>query len=179
MKFTAAFLIYFLTYLHGHAQLDSIAITYNKYVVTNENREVMLVYDEYWKGWELPGVNFDGNKKLSQVHTLMEKEYGIKTKNLKFRGLYSYNNPGKKRVLLKPYYSLQLDKIVSSSNLVQWVSLEKALSLIPYPTMRFVLEKIYTNPNMIYGAAFQEYDYSIGATTECKWKILEDFYELN
>jgi len=162
--------------------LDSISITWTKYIILNDKNEVLLRYDNYYKAWELTGCGYDGPISFKNLMDTLADYLGIRYDTYRLGGVFTYTKPGRYRATVKPYFVVHFigytnGKCFSDSINTKWVSIEEANKMIPYPTMVMILNQLTKYPDTIWGGAFEEYNYI--PPTATKWKIIEAFYKLN
>ena len=166
----------------GQSRVDSINITWTKYIILNDQNKVLLRYDDSYKAWELTGCGYEGPISFKNLMDSVAQFLGIKYGRYKLGGVFSYTRPGRYRATVKPYYVVHFTgysngKTFSDTLNTKWVSVDEAKKIIPYPTMVMILNQLTKYPNNVWGGAFEEYNYDPPSAT--KWKVIEPFYKLN
>lgn len=161
---------------------DSISITWTKYIILNENNEVLLRYDARYKAWELTGCGYEGPISFKNLMDSVAVYLGIRYDSFRLGGLFSYVKPGRYRTTIKPYFVVRCTgytngKYFADTVHTRWMSIEEAKKAIPYPTMVQILEQLTRFPTTVWGASFEEY--TKGGTDEILWRVVEQFYPLN
>ena len=131
--------------------------SYFKLVVTNEKEEMLLV--QYKGIWELPGKKYIDTRTISQFTAFMSEELGVIHEDLRLRGLFSFYYNEAKNPILFNYYSSKYKSgtIIAPSDCtdIAWFSIEEALKIIPFETMRLVLGKMYKQKGYVWGASMR------------------------
>jgi hypothetical protein len=168
--------------LRAQNRADSISTTFSKFVVLNDKKQVLLVYSSYYKAWELPGTAYEGPITFNNLLDTCANYFGIKYKDAKLGGLFTYFKPSRYRATIKPYFVMRFigyahgNQFSDTAN-TKWFDVEKAKKIIPYPTMVLILDQLLKYKGDVWGAAFEEYNYDPPSGT--KWRIIEPFYKLN
>ena len=168
--------------VHAQTRADSISTTWAKYIFHNDQNEVLLVYDTYYKAWELPGCGYEGPISLNNLMDSLAYHYGITYDSMKLGGIFTYTNPGRYRTSIKPYFAVHFSGYINGNSFrnpkrMKWVGIEEAMKTIPYPTMKLILGQLTKSPRAVWGGAFEEYGYMPPDTLT--WKVVEPFYLLN
>ncbi|GAL72367.1 NUDIX hydrolase [Jejuia pallidilutea] len=111
----------------------------------------------------------------------MAKELGVEFDEFRLRGLFTFFYNDAKYPILFNYYS----GLYKSGDLevppgcidIAWFSLEEALKVIPFETMRLILRKMFEEKSYVWGASMHIQKSSELAVD--KVTINEDFYPLS
>jgi hypothetical protein len=162
----------------GRKQISN-AVVGLKVLIRNDKNEILLVYDDRRQAWEVPGSTHQGEATVRNVIDMVASEFGITYAGLRLGGLFTYHNPETGTTIVRPYYTAQVrgSKDVEKS---KWFSLAEAKKVIPYPASVQIIEKLSSEPEHVWGAAFEEYGYTSPMTdrSAVKFRVLEDFYVL-
>ncbi len=161
---------------------DSITTTWTKYLVMNDQQQILLRYDKSYKAWELEGTGYEGPITLRNLMDSVAIYLGFKYDSYKLGCIFTYQKPKRYRVTIKSVYVVHFTGYTNGTSFAdttrtKWFSLHEAKKIIPYPTMVLILEQLIKYPNTVWGGAFEEYNYNMPEGT--KWKIIEPFYKLN
>ena len=152
--------------------------SFMKLMIENEKGEVLLVK---WDGeWELPGEKFNKPESLTSFLDGMAASVGIKSNNYKLFGLYTQRWQGAGYLTLMHYYQasfLSGDLVVPEDCTdVAWFTKEKALEVIPYDNMKYMIRWNQEKPGKIASAAFERYKDKNDRTI---YKPIENWFSLN
>ena len=173
-------LIYFQ--ISSQTRADSVSITWTKYLVMNDQKQILLRHDKSYNAWELEGAGYEGPLTLKNLMDSVAIFLGFKYDTYKLGGIFTYQKPNRYRVTIKPVYVVHFTGYINNSSFTdtsstKWFSLQDAKKIIPYPTMVLIIEHLIQFPDIVWGGAFEEYNYN--SQDGIKWKIIEPFYKLN
>lgn len=171
--------------IYSQTKADSISSIFPKVLVINDKKQVLLYLDKRRNAYEVPSMGtIDGPISYSSYIDSTAKDMGIKYKNLKLGGLFTYIYPKEYSTFIRPYFVIKFTKYTNNIGLAdssyKWFSYKDAIKEIPYPASSLIVEKILHHPNVVWGATFEEYGYTNPVDkSKIKFKILEDFFKLN
>jgi len=171
---------FFLVILNSYnlsAQQNNFS--YFKLCVTNKKNEVLLV--KYNGIWELAGKKYVDPRTISEFSGFMADELGIKFKDLRLRGLFTfYYNKGTYPILFN-YYSAKYKsgqlKIPPGCTDIAWFPIKRAIKIIPFETMKAILTKMYQKKRYVWGASIRIFKKPNSLVNTIK--LEEDFYPLS
>jgi hypothetical protein len=171
--------------IYGQTAADSISMVFPKVLVINDQKQVLLYYDNRRQAYEVPSMGtLDGPISYTSYVDATAKDMGIEYKNLRMGGLFTYIYPIEYSTYIRPYFVIQFDGYTNdtglSDTLYKWFSYKEAIHEIPYPASSIIVEKILSNPKVVWGATFEEYGYTNPVDrSKIQFNILEDFFKLN
>lgn len=171
--------------LIAQTKADSISIIFPKVLVINDKKQVLLSYDSDRKAFEVPSMGtIDGPISYKSYIDTTAQNMGIKYKNLKLGGLFTYIFPKEYSTYIRPYFVVEFTGYSNGKSLAdssyKWFSYKDAIKEIPYPASSMITERIVLKPKTVWGATFEEYGYTNPVDkSKIKFKILEDFFKLN
>ncbi len=169
----------------AQTKADSISIVFPKVLVTNKQKQVLLVYDNRRKAYEVPSMGtIDGPISYSSYLDTTAKDMGIEYSTFRMGGLFTYIFPKEYSTYIRPYFVVKFTKYVDNKGLAdpayKWFSFKDAIQEIPYPASSMIVEKILFQPKVVWGGTFEEYGYTNPVDkSKIKFKVLEDFFKLN
>lgn len=130
-----------------------------------------------WNGaWEIPGTRYNIPSTIAAFADTLALEHGIKVDHKKLNGLFTFKYENRPALTIMQYYTAQYKsgklKVPESCEDIAWFTVKEALTIIPYPEMKLIVEKITGNPQKLWGAAVKK-------SGNNEVKFTEDFYELN
>jgi hypothetical protein len=163
---------------------DSISITFPKIIVKNKKNEILLIYDDNRKAYEVPGATFEGPVSFKAYVDTMAAEMGIQYATFTLGGIFIYKYPNRYRTVVRPYFIVDFtgyrDEKSFDQQRYKWFSVQDAVAEIPYPASAKIVEKVLKQPKTVWGAMFEEYGYTNPVDkSKIKFRILEDFYALH
>jgi len=187
MKRTIIFLFLFSKALTGFSQTkaDSISVTFPKILVINDKSEILLLFDNNRKAYEVPSIGLiEGPISFKSYIDTFVKQIGIAYKSFRLGGIFTYVFPDKYRTFIRPYFVVQLRDYINGQNIVdtsyKWFSLNNALKEIKYPASIKIVERIMKKRKQVWAATFEEYEYTNPVDiNKIKFRIIEDFSKLN
>lgn len=154
-------------------------LPYFKLCITNEKNEILLV--KYKGIWELAGKKYVDPRTISEFTSFMAEELGVTFKELRLRGLFTFYYNKAKYPVFYNYYSAKYKSgdltVPPGCTDIAWFSLEESLNIIPFETMRLILDKMFEQKNYVWGASMRihkEANSIINSVT-----MEEDFYPLS
>lgn len=171
--------------IYAQTAADSISIIFPKVLVVNDKKEVLLYYDKKRNAYEVPSMGtLDGPVSYTSYIDSTARDMGIKYKNLKLGGLFTYIFPNEYSTYVRPYFVITCTGYRDNKNLAdssyKWFPYKNGVREIPYPASAMIVEKILFNPGKVWGATFEEYGYTNPVDrSKIKFKLLEDFFKLN
>lgn len=171
--------------LFAQTKADSISIIFPKVLVIKDKKQVLLYYDNNRKSYEVPSMGtIDGPISYKSYIDSTAKDMGIKYKNFRLGGLFTYIFPKEYSTYIRPYFVVKFSAYSNGQALAdssyKWFSFEDAIKEIPYPASSKIVEKVLLQPKTVWGATFEEYGYTNPVDkSKIKFKILEDFFKLN
>ncbi len=162
----------------GQSQVVPANYSFFKLIVTNSKNEILLV--KWEDSWEIQGRKYKGNYSLHEFIESMGEGVGVKFKNLKLRGLFTFHFKGFTRPTLMHYYHALYKsgdlKIPESCSDIKWFSLADAMKVIEYEDMKAIMKQLKGN-DKVWGGALEITPKS--ENNERMFKKIDDFYELN
>ena len=170
---------------HSQTKADSISLTVPKILVLNEHQEVLLIFDNNRKAYEVPSIGvIQGPVSFKSYLDASAREFGITYVSYRLGGLFTYVFPDKYRTLIRPYFVIQITGYTSGRKLAnaayKWFPLREALQEIKYPASASITKKILDNPKAVWSATFEEYGYTNPVdVSKIKFRVVEDFSKIN
>lgn len=154
------------------AQQDNY--TFFKLIVSNKENKIMLVK---WNGyWEIPGTRYNIPSTVAAFVDTLAMEHGIMVEHKKLNGLFTFKYETRPALTIMQYYTAQYKsgklKTPESCEDIGWFTVKEALAIIPYQEMKRIVEKITSNPKILWGAAVKK-------SGNNEVDFTEEFYELN
>ena len=153
--------------------------SYFKLCVTNEKKEILLV--KYKGIWELAGKKYVDPRTISEFTSFMAEEMGVNFKELRLRGLFTFYYNKATNPILFNYYSAEYESgkltVPPGCTDIAWFSLEEALKIIPFETMRLVLDKMFEQESYVWGASMRIHKEANSIIN--KVTMEQDFYPLS
>ncbi len=156
-----------------------------KALFRNAKGEILLVFDERRQAWEVPGTSHEGNLTSRNLVDGVARDLGITCDDYQLGGLFTYHNPQTGATILRPYYTARFRDFLGGSafkdaHKTKWFSLAEAKKVIPYPASVLIVEKLLSEPERVWGGAFEESGYTSPMTDRgaVKFRITENFYPL-
>ncbi len=161
----------------GYSQQKNIS--YFKLCVTNEKKEILLV--KYKGIWELAGKKYVDTRTISEFTSFMAEEMGVNFKELRLRGLFTFYYNNATNPILFNYYSAEYESgkltVPPGCTDIAWFSLEEALKIIPFETMRLILDKMFEQESYVWGASMRIHKEANSIIN--KVTMEQDFYPLS
>lgn len=163
---------------------DSITVTFPKVIVKNKKKEILLIYDDNRKAYEVPGATFEGPISFKAYIDAMAAEMGIQYTTFALGGIFIYKYPNRYRTVVRPYFIVDFsgyrDDKAFDQRRYKWFSVQNAIDEIPYPASAKIVEKVMKQPKTVWGAMFEEYGYTNPVDkSKIMFRMLEDFYALH
>ena len=153
--------------------------SYFKLCVTNEKKEILLV--KYKGIWELAGKKYVDTRTISEFTSFMAEEMGVNFKELRLRGLFTFYYNEATNPILFNYYSAKYKSgdltVPPGCTDIAWFSLEEALNIIPFETMRLILDKMFEQESYVWGASMRIHKEANSIIN--KVTMEQDFYPLS
>ncbi|WP_299123889.1 hypothetical protein [uncultured Tenacibaculum sp.] len=125
-----------------------------KLVITNSSNEVLLV--KWRNDWEIQGRKFAGDFAMKEFVKSMAKSVGIKVKDIKLRGLFTFHFEGYHKPTLMHYYQASYVsgtiKPPPSCSDVAWVPIDQSLEKMAYKDMKAIMKRIFKDKSVWGGA---------------------------
>jgi len=183
------FFLFFFNFLispaFGQTKADSITVTAPKFLIRNQKGQILLVFDTNRQSWEVPGTQYAGPITFQNLADSIAKEFGVKYKNFKLAGLFTYHYPNRYRPIVRPYFSMTFTgfadgKDFRKTSRVQWFEPEKIEQVVFYPGSVMIVKKIVSEPKTVWAGAFEEYGYTNPMVDPklVKFRIVEPLYKL-
>jgi hypothetical protein len=177
IKFISIVLLIVLCSNKGYSQQKNIS--YFKLCVTNEKKEILLV--KYKGIWELAGKKYVDTRSISEFTSFMAEEMGVNFKELRLRGLFTFYYNNATNPILFNYYSAEYESgkltVPPGCTDIAWFSLEEALKIIPFETMRLILDKMFEQESYVWGASMRIHKEANSIVN--KVTLEQDFYPLS
>lgn len=177
IKFISIVLLIVLCSNKGYSQQKNIS--YFKLCVTNEKKEILLV--KYKGIWELAGKKYVDTRTISEFTSFMAEEMGVNFKELRLRGLFTFYYNNATNPILFNYYSAEYESgkltVPPGCTDIAWFSLEEALKIIPFETMRLILDKMFEQESYVWGASMRIHKEANSIIN--KVTMEQDFYPLS
>jgi len=177
IKYTLIVFIIVLGLTKSYAQQKNFS--YFKLCVTNEKNEILLV--KYKGIWELAGKKYVDPRTISEFTSFMAEELGVTFKELRLRGLFTFYYNKATNPILFNYYSAKYKSgkltVPPGCTDIAWFSLEGALKIIPFETMRLILDKMFEQESYVWGASMRIYKKA--GSIDNKVTLEEEFYPLS
>lgn len=163
---------------------DSISTTFPKMIVKNEKNEILLVYDDSRKAYEVPGTKYQGPISFKAYIETVAAEIGVQYSAFTLGGIFVYKYPNRYRTVVRPYFVVDFsgyrnDKTFDQQH-YKWFSIQDAVNEIPYPASAKIVEKVMKQSKTVWGATFEEYGYTNPIDkSKITFRVLEDFYALH
>jgi len=163
---------------------DSITVTFPKVIVKNKKKEILLIYDDNRKAYEVPGAMFEGPVSFKAYIDTLAAEMGIEYTSFTLGGMFSYKYPNRYRTVVRPYFIVEFsgyrDNKLFDQKRYKWFSIQNAINEIPYPASAQIVEKVMKQPEAVWGATFEEYGYTNPVDrSKIRFRVLEDFYVMH
>jgi len=150
-----------------------------KLLITNESNEFLLVK---WKGnWEVPGAEYGDSTVVKPINEFLDDlaaRLGIKIKQPKLAGLFTYYMNDRQYPMIFSYYAAKLDKQQLKPEPgveeVKWFPVSEGLKAVPYPNSSAIIKQVLSMPRTVWGGAFRVYP-----SQGWRYEIISDFYEMN
>lgn len=171
--------------LFAQTKADSISTVFPKVLLINDKGQVLLYFDNNRKSYEVPSMGtIDGPISYKSYIDSAAKDMGIKYKDFRLGGLFTYIFPKEYSTYIRPYFVVKFSEYSNGRFLAdtayKWFSFKDAIREIPYPASSKIVEKVLLQPKSVWGATFEEYGYTNPVDkSKIKFKILEDFFKLN
>lgn len=161
------------------AQQTPTVVNRFKLLVTNERNEFLLVK---WKGnWEVPGAEYGDSTIVKPINEFLDDlaaRLGIKIKQPKLAGLFTYYMNDRQYPMIFSYYAAKLDKGHLQPELgveeIKWFPASEGLKAIPYPNSSVIIKQVLSMPRTVWGGAFRVYP-----SQGWRYEVISDFYEMN
>lgn len=185
--FRQSLLIFFVgvaSLANAQTAADSITVTFPKVIVKNKKGEILLIFDNNRKAYEVPGATLEGPVSFKAYIEAMAAELGIDYTGFTLGGIFTYRYPNRYRTVVRPYFVVDFSGYRQGKALdaqrYKWFSAQDAVNEIPYPASAKIVEKITKQPKTVWGATFEEYGYTNPVDrTKITFHIVEDFYALH
>ncbi len=172
-------IVLFMVFVATKSYAQQKNFSYFKLCVTNEKNEILLV--KYNGIWELAGKKYVDTRSISEFTSFMAEEMGVNFKELRLRGLFTFYYNKATYPILFNYYSAQYDSgkltVPPGCTDIAWFSLEKALEIIPFETMRLILDKMFEQESYVWGASMRIHKEANSIIN--KVTMEQDFYPLS
>ena len=150
-----------------------------KLLITNESNEMLLVK---WKGnWEVPGAAYGDSTVVKPINEFLNDlatGLGIKIKQPKLAGLFTYYMNDRQYPMIFSYYTAKSHKVQLKPGPdieeVKWFPVSEGLKIVPYPNSVAIIRQVLSSPKTIWGGAFRVYP-----SQGWKYEIISDFYKMN
>ena len=157
------------------SQNKSDNYSFFKLFVTDDKNRILLVK---WEGdWEIAGERYNQNLSISTFLDKMGTDMGIKLRDKKLRGLFTFHYPNRPNPTLMHYYQATcvsgMLKTPPDCAEIKWFSVKDALQVIPYPAMKMIVEAMSGKPKAVFGGAFKP------SGDQRQVEVLEKIYELD
>ena len=167
------------------APTDVNAVVGVKALFRNEKGEIVLVFDDNRKAWEVPGTSHQGEATTKDLMNVLARDLGITYGDYQLGGLFTYHNPQRRTTIVRPYYMGRFRGYIDGKGFrdrekMKWFSFSEAKKIILYPASILIVGKLLREPTRVWGGAFEEYGYTSPMTDRgaVKFRIIEDFYRL-
>ncbi|WP_310393952.1 hypothetical protein [Hymenobacter sp.] len=171
--------------LYAQTIVDSISTTNPKFLVRNQKGQLLLVYDENRKAWEVPGLQYAGPISFQELADKAAQEFGIKYTKFSLGGLFTYHYPNRYKTIIRPYFTMVFagftnEDAFKKAGHFQWFNFNQIKDTIPYPASVMIVEKLVKKPKTLWAGAFEEYGYTNPITNPSviKFRIIEPIYKL-
>ena len=163
---------------------DSITITFPKIIVKNASQEILLVYDDNRKAYEVPGAMLEGPISFKAYIDTIAAEMGIQYFKFTLAGIFTYKYPNRYRTIVRPYFIVDFsgyrDDRAFDQRHYRWFSVQDAINEIPYPASARIVSKVMKEPLTVWSATFEEYGYTNPIDKKkITFRVLEEFYTLH
>lgn len=173
------FIVFFILFTSIKTYAQQKNFSYFKLCVTNEKKEILLV--KYKGIWELAGKKYVDPRTISEFTSFMAEEMGVNFKELRLRGLFTFYYNNATNPILFNYYSAQYEsgklRVPPGCTDIAWFSLDEALDIIPFDTMRLILNKMFEQESYVWGASMRIHKEANSIIN--KVTMEEDFYPLS
>lgn len=173
-------------YLLAQTPADSISSTSPKFLVYNEQKQVLLIYDKSRQAWEVPGSQYVGPISFKELVDQAAREFGITYDQIGLGGLFTYHYLTRYKTVIRPYFTMRFSNFINGKNFNQaaqykWVNIKDVRKTVFYPASVMIVEKIMQEPKTIWAAAFEEFGYTnpMVDASKVKFRVIEPFYKLN
>jgi len=174
----------------GQSRTDTGSLIAPKVLIINNDKEILLVYDKNRNAFEVPGTVISGPLPFTKAVDTILAEAGIigdSTSNhripqFEMGGLFTYVTPRRFGIILRPYLVVRLVNFTGTIKNpdYKWFSVKDAIDEIPYPASSLIVDRIFSDPNKVWAATFEEYGYTNPVDrSKVKFRVIEDFYQLN
>ena len=169
----------------AQTKADSISIIFPKVLLINDQKQVLLSFDNIRKAYEVPSMGtIDGPISYTSYVDAAAKDMGVTYKHLRLGGMFTYIFPKSYSTYIRPYFVIKFTGYISGTQLAdssyKWFSYKDAVKEIPYPASAMIVEKILSQPKIVWGASFEEYGYTNPVDrSKITFRILENFFKLN
>lgn len=169
----------------GQTKADSISNTSPKFLIRNQRKQILLIFDASRQAWEVPGAQYAGPITFRNLADSVAKEYGVKCKGLKLAGLFTYRYPARYKTVIRPYFTMSFTGFADGKNFrkgqrLQWFSPKEISKVILYPASVVIVNRIVSKPKGVWAGAFEEYGYTSPMTDPAvvKFRVVESLYQL-
>ncbi|MCF6405470.1 hypothetical protein L3C95_21380 [Chitinophaga filiformis] len=150
-----------------------------KLLITNDSNEFLLVK---WKGnWEVPGAGYGDSTVVKPINEFLDDmaaKLGIKIKQRKLAGLFTYYMNDMTYPMIFSYYTAKLDKgqlkLGPGIEDVKWFPISEGLKTVPYPNSSAIIKQVFSSPQTVWGGAFRIYP-----SQGWRYETISDFYKMN
>ncbi len=150
-------IVFFMVFVATNTYAQQKNFSYFKLCVTNGKNEVLLV--KYKGIWELPGKKYVDPRTLAEFTSFMSEELGVVHNELRLRGLFTFYYNKATHPILFNYYSAKYESgdltVPPGCTDIAWFSLEESLKIIPFETMRLILDKMFEQESYVWGASMR------------------------
>lgn len=174
-----------LTRSFGQTKADSISGTAPKFLIRNQQGQILLVFDPHRQAWEVPGTAYAGPITFQNLLDSLAQEYGLRYKKFALGGLFTYHYPGRYKTVVRPYFTAVFTGFRDGKNFsrqvrLQWVDPNQLKHMLLYPASVLIVEKLVKEPKTVWAGAFEEYGYTnpLMDPSVIKFRIVEPLYKL-
>lgn len=133
--------------------------TVKRLLIFNDRNEVLM--EKVESNWYPPSLVFYKRQHIKESLDSLSNTYGIKTKGLQLRAYLSFKYEYHPYATLRPYYTVNYisgDIVIPEDREdVKWMPIKDAVKKTPVESMKMIIEKITTSPDVVWGGTFMVY----------------------
>jgi hypothetical protein len=182
MKTKLILLLCFFAGLHSFAQKkdkNTDNYSYIKLYITNADHKILLL--KWGETWEVPGARYSAPFTLSKFIDTLCAEDGLKVKDTRLSGMFTFQYEGQKKLAVMQYYTAVYasgsPRVPAGCSDIRWFTVQEALDILTFDDMKMIIRKINEDPLAIWGGAL--YKKVDRQTNQPLIQVTEPFYRLN
>lgn len=185
MRYLLPLFILLSSTTQAQSKADSISQVFPKIIITNNNHEILLTFDQNRKAWEVPSIGtLNGPVSMKEHLHQVAEELGITYTSFRMGGLFTYIFPNRYSTFIRPYFVMKFKGYKDGNSLrdttCKWFPIPAAIKMIPYPASALIVQQVMTHPHHVWAATFEEYGYTNPVdTSKIRFRQLEVFYTLD